>query len=94
MVTKTFTCDLCKKSVGETDLVAINASLNMLKAPNGYQRLLTAKKDICHDCLEKKGILVAVTDEKQREEIYTKNKKTLEDKFVDLLVELGVVFSD
>lgn len=94
MVTKTFICDLCKKSVGETDLVPIETTVSMPKSASGCTQRLTAKKDVCKDCLEKKGILMTITDEKQRGEITTKNEKTLEDKFVDLLVDLGVVFSD
>ena len=94
MITKTFICDLCKNSVGETELVLLVVEVTMPKAPNGYAQRLTVKKDICRDCLEKKGIVTKITDEKQRDEIIAKDQKTLESKFVDLLVDLGVVFSD
>jgi hypothetical protein len=94
MITKTFICDLCKKSVGETELLALEVNLSMPKSPSGYTQRLTVKKDICKDCLEKKGIVTVVTDEKQRETITAKNQKTLEDKLIDILEDLGVAFQE
>ena len=94
MITKTFICDLCKKSVGETELIPLDVNLSMPKSPSGYTQRLTAKRDICKECLKAKGIVTEITDEKQRETVITKSQKTFEEKFVDMLADLGVAFCD
>jgi hypothetical protein len=94
MITKTFICDLCKKSVGEMELLPMQVDLTMPKAPNGYPQRLTVKKEICRECLEKKGVVTTIADEKEREIITAKNQKTLENKIVDFLADLGVAFTE
>lgn len=92
MITKTFICDMCKKSVGETELTQLSISMKMFKATSGYANILTANKDICKDCLEKKGILTYLPEGQKHEDIATKNQKALSDKLIDILEDLGVVF--
>jgi hypothetical protein len=92
MITKTYICDSCKKSVGETELTTLSISLKVLTSPNGYTKTLTASKDVCRECLEKKGVLVTLPEGQKEEEVYAKSKKCLEDKIADFLADLGVVF--
>jgi hypothetical protein len=66
--------------------------MKMSRSPSGYAATVTANKDVCKDCLEKKGILVTVPEGQKHEEVVAKNQKTLEDKLVGILEELGVVF--
>lgn len=94
MITKTFICDVCKKSVGEAELFEISTSLTVPKQERGYSKTLTmCKKDVCRDCLEKKGIITSgygIKDEHELAE--AKNQKTLESKLIDILEDLGVAF--
>jgi hypothetical protein len=93
MITKTFICDLCKKSVGEFELFQLSTNLTIPKS-NGYLlSLATVKKDICKCCLKAKGIVIEETeDRKIAVEIEQKNQKTFESKILDLLEDLGVAF--
>ena len=92
MITKTFICDLCKKSVGESELTTLSISLDMTPSANGYRKTIRASKDVCKECLEKKGVLVTVPDDEKHEDVYAKNQKSIEDKIVDFLADLGVAF--
>jgi hypothetical protein len=92
MKTTTYICDTCKKSVGESELTTLSISMKMSKSPSGYAATVTANKDVCKACLEKKGILVTVPEDQKHEDAVSKNQRTLEDKLVDILEELGVIF--
>ena len=96
MKTTTYICDVCKKSVGEAELFEVSTSLAVPKQERGYSKTLTScKKDVCRDCLEKKGIVTAgygIKDEHELAE--TKNQKTLESKLIDILEDLGVSFGE
>lgn len=94
MITKTFICDVCKKSVGETELKSLSISMKGVIAPNGYASTQTVSKDICKECLEKKGILSSVPDGQKYEDVNAKNNKSLEDKLMDILEDLGVAFAE
>jgi hypothetical protein len=94
MKTTTYICDTCKKSVGETELTTLSISMKMSKSPSGYAATVTANKDVCKDCLEKKGILVTVPEGQKHEEAVAKNQKTLESKLVEILEDLGVQFQE
>ena len=94
MITKTFICDLCKKSVGEMELLPLEVNLTMPKSPSGYAQRLTVKKDICKDCLEKKGIVIKLADHSETEKITQSNQKTLETKLIEILEDLGVAFAE
>jgi hypothetical protein len=95
MITKTFICDACKKSVGESELFNVSISITVPKQPNTYsQKLVSASKDICKSCLEKRGILAIVPGDKSAQEVEAANKKTVETKFIDILEDLGVAFTD
>ena len=95
MVTETFICDICKQSVGESELFKIDTTITVPKAPNHYSgKLVGCNKDICRCCLEKKGILTISEEGTPTQEFVDKNTKTLETKLVDFLVDLGVVFQD
>jgi len=94
MITQTFICDECKKSVGETELYSIDISISHKDAgPYNTRRVTSIKKDVCKGCLEKRGLIVekpANGDETAKAE--ANNKKTLEAKFIDFLEDLGVAF--
>lgn len=93
MKTITYICDKCKKSVGAEDLIEIQFSANLIKKPNGYHSLQTIKKDICKKCLEEKGLIVEFDQEKYEQDL-KKNKKTIEDKILEFLEDLGVAFQE
>ena len=94
MKTTTYICDLCKKSVGEAELTTLSVSMKMQRSPSGYASTITVNKDVCKDCLEKKGILVIVPEGKKHDDVVAKNEKTLEDKLIDILEDLGVAFEE
>lgn len=94
MKTTTYICDVCKKSVGESDLTTLSIQMKACKAPNGYASTFTVNKDVCKDCLEKKGILIVVPDGQKHENVVAQNQKTLESKFIEILEELGVQFQE
>ena len=95
MKTTTYICDKCKKSVGATDLYSVEVSLKKPDS-NGYSSTLhSTSKDICKDCLKSIGILTEIPeDKKQSEAQQTKNQKTFEDRFCDMLSDLGVLFEE
>jgi hypothetical protein len=91
MVTKTFICDICKLSVGETELCTVDVSVTYPQ--DRYNKLLSCKKDICKECLKKKGIVAERTGERVKDEqTAASNQKTFEQKFTDFLEDLGVAF--
>ena len=95
MITKTFICDLCKKSVGETELFGIEVNINV-PGKSGYGgRYVTQKKEVCKECLEKKGIVTEATGDRAKDQQNgTANQKTLEQKMIDILEDLGVQFTE
>jgi|GEM_PF-1135952 len=96
MITKTFICDMCKKSVGESELFQVSTSLTIPKQSNTYSRTLASStKDICKDCLKAKGIVTEKSDDdKKNDAISQNNQKTFESKVLDLLEDLGVAFTE
>lgn len=94
MITKTFICDICKKSVGESELKTLSISMKGVIAPNGYTTTQSASKDVCRGCLEEKGILSSLPDGQKYEDVSAKNQKSLADKLIDILEDLGVSFTD
>lgn len=93
MKTTSYICDVCKKSVSETDLVSIGVNVKNIyfESANGtLQR--SATLDICKDCLRKKGFTIETISKDTKDEIATKNTKTLESKILDILDDLGVAF--
>lgn len=97
MITKTFICDVCKKSVGETELLKVSASVTVPKQVSysgkksySAQKLLSCDKDICKDCMKAKGLIDLSKEGEEQEE--TGNQKTFEAKLIDILEDLGVVF--
>ena len=93
MKTTTYICDKCKKSVGAEDLIEIKFSANLIKNPTGYNSSQTINKDICKKCLEEKGLIVEFDQEKYKQNL-KKNEKTIEDKILEFLEDLGVVFQE
>ena len=93
MITKTYICDSCKKSVGEKELIEVSTTLNI--PCHHYRKNLNVKKDICISCLKAKGIYVPDENKDQIEEdISIKNEKKLKDTLIDLLQQLDVSFND
>lgn len=97
MITKTYICDVCNKSVGEGDLCTTEI---VIKSPNstgnGYYRneITRAEKHICKKCLTEKNIRVELPEGQKKEEMDKKNKMSLEDKVLDFLQDLGVMFEE
>lgn len=85
-------CDKCKQSKSETDIFSIDISYK-IKTQSSYYHSVSAKKDICKQCLDKLGLLTELPS-KDTDEMAKKNAKTFEDKFVDLLCDLGVQFEE
>jgi len=96
MITKTFICDKCKKSVGEAELYPVHTKIELPpRADRNYRRTAECKMDFCKDCLSKQGILVEASENKDEEEKnQIQNKKTFETKLIDILSDLGVMFEE
>lgn len=93
MITKTFICDLCKKSVGESELFKVATAITIPKQKNSYsQKLASCDKDVCRECLEKKGLVTDAIENGDKKEEFQQNQKTFESKFVDFLEDIGVAF--
>lgn len=93
MITKTFICDKCNKSVGENELVPISVDVKLPpKVGSSYRKSVECKKELCRDCLVKAGIVTETPETEKEETIQAKNVKTLETKFVEFLEDLGVAF--
>ena len=93
MKTTTYICDKCKKSVGAEDLIEIKFSANLIKKPSGYYSPQLINKDICKKCLEEKGLIIEFNKEKYEQDL-KKNEKTIEDKILEFLEDLGVAFQE
>ena len=91
MKTVTHICDICKKSKGENDLAILKVKTEkiLIKGISNYQEL---QIDICSDCLRKKGFSVGNTNIEDVESVKAQNRKTLEDKLLDILEDMGVAF--
>lgn len=94
MITKTFICDLCKKSVGESELFKVVTAITIPRQKNDcYSRnLASCDKDVCRECLEKKGLVTDAIENGDKKEEFQQNQKTFESKFVDFLEDIGVAF--
>lgn len=97
MKTTTYICDICKQSVSSDDLISFEAALIGSVAFSDSRNLSysnkSVHKDICKGCLEKFGFDITKHENREdRESMQSKNAKTLESKFVDLLEDLGVAF--
>mgnify|MGYP000981848794 CR=1 FL=1 len=86
-----YTCDVCKQDKSENGLCQITVTTRGISNNDIYAPPLLI--DICRACLEKKGFVVkdrdTLTDVENK-----KNKQTLEDKIIDILRDIGVVFYD
>lgn len=83
--------DICKQTKTKEEMVQMTLTQNNysseIRIMKNYLRL-----DICHDCLKKKGIVIEKTEGQSDDEKFKKNEKTLQDKFIEILDELGVSF--
>lgn len=100
MKTTTYICDICNKSVSENELTTLKVNMEARRKVNpnstsSYNLIKTSSRDICFDCLKKKGIIPKTfLDPKEPEETEKNNTKTMEDKFIEILSDLGVQFID
>lgn len=91
MKTENYICDMCKKSVGKDDLSRLEVQTRGITiSQNHYHPAISF--DICKECLNKKGFIINPKPEQTEEEIKKYNHKTLENKIIDILEELGVQF--
>ena len=99
MKTTTYICDICSKSVSETELTTLKVNMEARRkvglSASSYNMIKTCSKDICLDCLKKKEIVnKTFLDPKEPEETEKSNTRTVEDKFIEILSDLGVQFVD
>ena len=94
MKTTIHTCDKCNKSVSEKELVTIGVELNNIYFESDQYNRRKATLDICKDCLRNKGFVITETTKENKDEIYTKNAKTLESKIIEILEDLDVAFHE
>lgn len=94
-MTKTIhTCDICHQEKEASELAKIelrSAGGINIKGSSGYfgtGHIL----DICHDCLNKYGFDVEKKSDEEHKKQAEQNRKTLEDKLLDILEDLGVRF--
>lgn len=89
-----YTCDICKREATRPELCSIDfkatkPALNIpMSATTGWTSV-----DICIDCLKSLGFK-SMKDGGSQVEVQNHNQKTLEDKFVDILCDMGVAFSE
>ena len=104
MKTTVFNCDKCGQpfeaagdrpkpfiTEGKTNIlldVQVNISKNLAWKSTDE---VTITKQICQDCLKKVGLTFTDLPVKQQ---HTPNRESLEDKFIDILSELGVKFEE
>lgn len=81
------TCDFCKKQKDLKEMARISVEVSGIRIKD-CDRYNPMKIDICKECLREKGFEV----DGSYEEVAEKNKKTLEDKFLEILEDLGVEF--
>lgn len=91
MQTTVYQCDVCKKSKSKEDLSNIRVNTRGITISTNYYHP-DVEFDICKECLEKKGFIVNPKPELSSEEIAKKNCNNLENKLVEILVDLGVQF--
>lgn len=93
MKTTSYICDCCKKSVSQGDLVSLNVSCSGLYfSNNSYRPTTNTGIDICKSCLSSRGFIIEKPDSDQFEQINKQNERTLEERFIDILEDLGVAF--
>jgi len=90
MITTTYICDKCKQSKSKEEIYPIEAYYTISR-PNYTQQRVTAKKDICKQCLESLGLLTEQPT-LDTDNIIDRNRQKLEDKLIDILTDLGVLF--
>lgn len=90
--TTVYTCDICKQSKSERDLVKISVKVSGLRV-KGCGKYDTLMIDICPDCLKKKGFVVEPKADEE-EQAAAQNRVTLEDKIYDILQDMGVAFTE
>lgn len=85
-------CDLCGTEHSKEDTVHLEVkATGGLAFPitrDNYWNAATRQLDICRECLEKKGFVVGgeLSNAKKEEQ----NEKTLEDKLLDILADVGI----
>lgn len=88
-----YTCDICKKEKEKDELSRIDVSANGIRIRGLYRYNDTLHIDICRKCLVDKGFIVEKSKEKDVE-IADKNRTTIEEKLMDILMDLGVSFEE
>lgn len=83
------TCDICKKQKDLKEMARISIEVSGIHIKNA-DRYNPMKIDICKECLEEKGFDVVGNYERAAEN----NKKTLEEKLLEILEDLGVSFEE
>lgn len=92
MQTTNYICDICKTSKSQTDLSQIIVNTRGITISQNHYHA-DIKFDICKDCLKKKGFIVnPIPEEQNKEEVGKSNNKTLENKIIEILDDLGVQF--
>lgn len=91
MQTTVYQCDICKQSKSKEDLSTIRVGTRGITIKSNHYHA-DVEFDICKECLEKKGFIVNPKSELSQEEIENKNSKTLENKILEILEDLGVMF--
>lgn len=93
MKTTVHTCDICRQSKSEEDIIPISISYQAKAPNNNYKHTISKSKDICKACLDKRGLLTEFPTE-NIDETVAKRSKAFDDRFVDLLCDLGVLFEN
>lgn len=88
-----YTCDICKKEKEKDELSRIDVSANGIRIRGLYRYNDTLHIDICRKCLVDKGFIVEYKREEYND-VAGKNRATLEEKLMDILMDLGVSFEE
>lgn len=92
MQTTNYICDMCKISKSQEDLSQILVNTRGITISQNHYHA-DIKFDICKECLKEKGFIVnPILQDKDKEEVGKANNKTLENKMLEILEDLGVQF--
>jgi hypothetical protein len=93
MQTTIYTCDICNKEAKKEDLICMTITTNSrYKGPYLAMKGGSKYLEICKECLEKKGFIIDIVSDEEREAKLKHNSVCMEDQIINILSDIGVQF--
>lgn len=92
MKQEVYSCDICKKPNAKEHLSRIEIKADGIHFKDIKYGGLHI--DVCDECLRKKGMQVERKTDDEEDRRLQQNKVCLEDKIIDFLQDIGVVFQE